>query len=105
MDENTVDELTPQETIEEEETGATPEEAHREGEFDALSAKLDEIITKLDSVSSAIAEVTSVANAVSVDNGAVFNDGEAEEANVLDEDVTVADTVEDARERDYTIER
>lgn len=104
MDDETKDNLTPEEVTEEVETSATLEAEHREGEFDTLSAKLDAIITKLDSLSSSLADVTSIANAVSVDNGAAFTDdaGEDVEAGA---DVEIADTAEDPRERDYSIER
>lgn len=102
-EEQTCDDLTPEETEQAAEVGATPEQEHRLAEFDALNTKLDALNTKLDYVLTAIGDVTSVANAVSVDNGAAFTDSEAE--IVEGAEVEIADTVEDPRERDYTIER
>lgn len=104
-DEQTRDELAPDEVEQAVATGATPEEEHRAGEFEELNAKLDSVITKLDSVLSAVGDITSVANAVSVDNGATFTDGEATEEIDEGASVEVADTAENPRERDYTIER
>lgn len=102
--EQTRDDLTPDEVEQAADTGATPTEEHRAGEFEELKALLDSVITKLDSLASAIGDITSVANSVNVDNGATFTDDAGE---VIDEGaaVEIANTVENPRERDYTIER
>lgn len=53
--ESTASEETSEEREEGEDTGATPEEAHREGEFDDIVRRLDALSAKLDAVQSAIA--------------------------------------------------
>lgn len=56
-DENTSEEETASEREEAAETGATPVEAHREGEFNDIVARLDSLTAKLDSVQSALASI------------------------------------------------
>lgn len=99
------EELTSEEVEQEQEVGATPEEEHRLGEYEELKALLESVITKLDSLASSVGDITSVANSVSVDNGATFNDEAAEAEADSESDVEIADTVEDPRDRDYSIER
>lgn len=99
------EDLTPEEVEQAADTGATPTEEHRVGEFEELKALIDSVITKLDSVLSAVGDITSVANSVSVDNGATFTDSEVTEEIDEGASVEIADTVENPRERDYTIER
>lgn len=88
----TEEDLTEQEKEEQASTGATADEAHREGEFDALSEKLDKVLTAIDSMNSTLA--------VLVKSGAVIVDEDAEEASVSDD---VVDDIPDIDDLDLTI--
>lgn len=55
-DDSTRDDETPQEQEEARETGETPDEAHRQGEYEALGRKLDEVLARLNGLSSLIAD-------------------------------------------------
>lgn len=85
MDE-TRDDLTPQEEAQMTDTGETPAEAHRAGEFDDLRGMLSDITGKLDSMTSAIDALRSAVQdsaAVKVEDGAVIAD-DSEDPDVTD---------------------
>ena len=68
------DDLTAEEREQMQETGETPQEAHRVGEFEDLKGKLDSIESKLDSMASAISDFRDAWNATAIDDGAEFRD-------------------------------
>lgn len=94
----TANDLTEQEKIEEEDTGSTPEEAHREGEFDDLSDKLDKVLDAIDSMKSTLAVLVK-SGAVTVDEGADDDDGD--DGN--DDDAPTVDEIQDLSDLDLTI--
>lgn len=56
------------------ETGETPEEAHRAGEYEALSAKLDAVTEKLDGIADSLGKLADAWKSTAVDDGAEFRD-------------------------------
>lgn len=82
------DDLTEEETEEMKETGATPEDAHREGEFDDLRDKLDKVLSAIDSMNSTLSVLVK-SGAVTVDesgsNSAVKEDDALEEIPGVDD--------------------
>lgn len=93
MDETRADE-TREEMEVSEETGATPEEAHRIGEFHDLREMLETLLDKV----SGISEQLSSFSATAIDNGAevrdVDGDGDAD-VIIADDDVEIIPEVED----------
>lgn len=55
-------------------TGETPEEAHRAGEYEALSAKLDAVTDKLDGIADSLRDLADAWKSTAVDDGAEFRD-------------------------------
>lgn len=76
------DDLTEEETEEMEETGATPEDAHREGEFDDLRDKLDKVLSAIDSMNSTLSVLVK-SGAVTVDEAG--SNSTSEDDGALDE--------------------
>lgn len=78
----TDDELTPDEQVIENETGASGEEAHRIGEFDDLRDRLERIENALGNITSTLEAMRTTAAAIDIDNGAdvvdVDGDGDAD---------------------------
>lgn len=74
------DNLTPDETKIEKEEGVTAEVAHREGEYDALEAQMQELKDTVSKLTESISTMQSVADkvneaaAVYVENGAIIQD-------------------------------
>lgn len=66
--------LTEGEREQMDETGETPEEAHRAAEYDALSAKLDTVTEKLDGIADSLGKLADAWKATAVDDGAEFRD-------------------------------
>ena len=103
------DDLTADEEEQVEETGTSGEEAHRAGEFEELRGMMQQMLDAIGEVMEAIGEVmeaiggySNAVNAMAVDNGAKFADGE-DGAEGVGGDVVVLDEPEDPRARDYTI--
>lgn len=71
--------LTEGEREQMEETGETPEEAHRAGEYEALSAKLDTVTDKLDGIADSLGKLADAWKATAVDDGAEFRDIDGDE--------------------------
>ena len=78
--------LTEGEREQMDETGETPEEAHRAGEYEALSAKLDIVTEKLDGIADSLGKLADAWKATAVDDGAEFRDiggdGDVDEVSV-----------------------
>lgn len=96
------DGLTADEAEQVEETGETGEEAHRAGEFEELRGMMQQMLDAIGEVREAIGGYSSVVNAMAIDNGAKFVDGE-DDAEGVAGGVVVLDEPEDPRARDYTI--
>lgn len=96
------DDLTADEAEQVEETGETGEEAHRAGEFEELRGMMQQVLDAIGELRERVGGYVDAANAVSVDNGAKFVDGEADAEGVAG-GVVVLDEPEDPRARDYTI--
>lgn len=99
MDEDK-DELTVDESTEQEAAGATAGEAHREGEFVELKDLLTEVMSELAAMRGDLAKVIEVKNAQAIDNGAVIEDttdapGDIE---IIDDAPVIAE------DRDYTFD-
>lgn len=83
-DENpaTEDELTADEQVAGDGTGASGEEPHRIGEFDDLRDRLDRIESALGDIASTLEAMRTTAAAIDIDNGAdvvdVDGDGDAD---------------------------
>lgn len=95
------DDLTANEAERAEETGETGEEAHRAGEFEELRGMMQQMLDAIGEVREVIDGYSSAVNAMAVDNGAKFVDGEDGAEGVADD--VVLDEPEDPRARDYTI--
>lgn len=103
------DDLTSDERKDMRQTGETENEAHRQGEYDALSAKIDAITavverleTTLDGISERLGGMLDDAAAVSVENGAVVSESDA--GDVDNDGDTDADDIETTLdELDYNI--
>ena len=80
------------------ETGETPEEAHRAGEYEALSAKLDTVTEKLDGIADSLGRLADAWKATAVDDGAEFRDvdgdGDVGEVSVEFEDIPDLDDMD-----------
>lgn len=78
--------LTEGEREQMDETGETPEEAHRAGEYETLSAKLDTVTDKLDGIADSLGKLADAWKATAVDDGAEFRDidgdGDVDEVSV-----------------------
>lgn len=83
--------LTEDERAQMEETGETPEEAHRAGEYEALSAKLDTVTDKLDGIADSLGKLADAWRSTAVDDGAEFRDidgdGDVDEVSVEIEEI------------------
>lgn len=86
MDETREDLTKPEEDIKEE-TDATPEEAHRIGEFDDIVRRLDAI----EELARGISEQMGALTAAAIDSGAEFEDPEPDDETELDEIPDVLD--------------
>ena len=110
--------LTEGERKQMDETGETPEEAHRAGEYEALSAKLDAVTEKLDGIADSLGKLDGIADslgkldgiadslgkladawkATAVDDGAEFRDvdgdGDVDEVSVEVEEIPDLDDMD-----------
>ena len=90
--------LTEGEREQMDETGETPEEAHRAGEYDALSAKLDTVTEKLDGIADSLGRLADAWKATAVDDGAEFRDvdgdGDVDEVSVEVEEIPDLDDMD-----------
>lgn len=90
MADDTRDDETPDEREEAAETGATPEEAHREGEFDDIRDRIESIAARADEILDAVRTVREAVEAFVGDGGAVVrdtDDGDVDEVEVDDVDL------------------
>ena len=80
------------------EAGETPEEAHRAGEYEALSAKLDTVTEKLDGIADSLGKLADAWKATAVDDGAEFRDidgdGDVDEVSVEVEEIPDLDDMD-----------
>lgn len=98
------DEKRDMETLTEEEreqmsdTGETPEEAHRAGEYESLSARLDTVTEKLDGIADSLGKLADAWKATAVDDGAEFRDfdgdGDVDEVSVEVEEIPDLDDMD-----------
>lgn len=80
-------ELTPDEQMIEDETGASGEEAHRIGEFDDLRGRLERIEGMLGTITETLEAMRTTAAAIDIDNGADVMDGDGDgDADVIADD-------------------
>lgn len=90
--------LTEGEREQMDETGETPEEAHRAGEYDALSAKLDTVTEKLDGIADSLGKLADAWKATAVDDGAEFRDidgdGDVDEVSIEVEEIPDLDDMD-----------
>ena len=90
--------LTEGEREQMDETGETPEEAHRAGEYEALSAKLDTVTEKLDGIADSLGRLADAWKATAVDDGAEFRDvdgdGDVDEVSVELEEIPDLDDMD-----------
>lgn len=90
--------LTEVEREQMDETGETPEEAHRAGEYEALSAKLDAVTEKLDGIADSLGKLADAWKATAVDDGAEFRDidgdGDVDEVSVEVEEIPDLDDMD-----------
>ena len=90
--------LTEGELEQMDETGETPEEAHRAGEYEALSAKLDTVTEKLDGIADSLGKLADAWKATAVDDGAEFRDvdgdGDVDEASIEVEEIPDLDDMD-----------
>lgn len=86
-------ELTPDEQMIEDETGASGEEAHRIGEFDDLRDRLERIEGMLGTITSTLDSMRATAAAIDIDNGADVLDGDGDgDADVIaDDEIEIPD--------------
>lgn len=99
MDEDK-DELTVDESTEQEASGETVGEAHREGEFVELKDLLTEVMSELAAMRGDLAKVIEVKNAQAIDNGAVIEDT----ADAPGDIEIIDDAPVIAEDRDYTFD-
>lgn len=111
MDEETIDPTREDETEQEEaiqeDTGATPDEAHRIGEFDDLIRQLEtltEMVSALTQTVDGISNRMGTYQAVSVDNGADVTDMDGD-GDVDGADAFIAEAVEipDVSDMDFSL--
>lgn len=93
--------LTEGEREQMDETGETPEEAHRAGEYDALSAKLDTVTEKLDGIADSLGKLADAWKATAVDDGAEFRDVDGD--GDVDEVTVEVDEIPDLDDMDLDI--
>ena len=95
MADETRDDETPDEREETAETGATPEEAHREGEFDDIRDRIESIAARADEILDAVRTVREAVEAFVGDGGAVVrdtdDDGDVDEVDDVDLDTPIED--------------
>lgn len=101
MDEE--EELTPEEQEEAAETGETPEEAHREGEFAELRDMLKRVLDAQSELRDMLGGAVDAMNSVAVDNGAQITDEGSEPNGSENGAIEVTEEIQDPRARDYTI--
>lgn len=91
MADDTRGDETPDEREEAAETDATPEEAHREGEFDDIRDRIESIAARADEILAAVRTVREAVEAFVGDGGAVVrdtdDDGDVDEVEVDDVDL------------------
>lgn len=99
MDDETREDLTPDEAAQMDETGETPAEAHRAGEFDDLAAKLDALTSMVGELGGTLGQVLDAVQAqaaVAVDNGAEYRDVDGDgDLDIVTEEQPVIPEVED----------
>lgn len=97
MDENNArDDLTQDEREQTAETGETPGEAHRVGEFDDLRDMLASLADKVEGLYDLINERIDAVAASMVETGTTVSDADGDiDAVVMDDDSTVADILDD----------
>ena len=95
MADETRDDETPDEREETAETGATPEESHREGEFDDIRDRIESIAARADEILDAVRTVREAVEAFVGDGGAVVrdtdDDGDVDEVDDVDLDTPIED--------------
>lgn len=95
MTDETRDDETPDEREEAVETDATPEEAHREGEFDDIRDRIESIAARADEILDAVRTVREAVEAFVGDGGAVVrdtdDDGDVDEVDDVDLDTPIED--------------
>lgn len=106
MDPTREDETTQEEAIQED-TGATPAEAHRVGEFDDVVRRIEgltEMISALTQTVNGISERMGTYQAVSVDNGADVSDMDGD-GDIDGADAYMAEAVEipDVSDMDFSL--
>ena len=92
------DDLTQDEREQMDDTGETPGEAHRVGEFDELRDKLDAIADKVSGLYDLINDRIDAVAASMVETGTTVTDIDGDgdvDAVVMDDDSTVADILDD----------
>jgi hypothetical protein len=88
----TEDELTADEQMIEDETGASGEEAHRIGEFDDLRGRLERIEGMLGAITETLDSMRATAAAIDIDNGADVMGGDGDgDADVIADDIEIPD--------------
>lgn len=92
------DDLTQDEREQMDETGETPEEAHRAGEFEDLRGMLETLTDKVEGLYDLINEKIDAVAASMVETGTTVTDVDGDgdiDAVVMDDDSTVADILDD----------
>ena len=84
-DENTATDETVEEKTEAAETGATPEEAHREGEFEALVARIGSLEEKASNILDIVSTLRETLGSF-VENGGVVRDDSDTDTETVPED-------------------
>lgn len=84
-------ELTPDEQMIEDETGASGEESHRIGEFDDLRDRLERIENTLGNITSTLEAMRATAAAIDIDNGADVMDGDGDADVIADDEIEIPD--------------
>lgn len=84
-------ELTPDEQMIEDETGASGEESHRIGEFDDLRDRLERIENTLGNITSTLEAMRATAAAIDIDNGADVMDGDGDADVISDDEIEIPD--------------
>lgn len=89
----TEDDLTPDEQVVEDETGASGEEAHRIGEFDDLRDRLERIENVLGDITSTLEAMRTTSAAIDIDNGAdvMDADGDGDADVIADGEIEIPD--------------
>lgn len=88
--------LTPEETENEQTAGFDGEEAHRVGEFDDLRDRLERIESVVNAIADVLDEMRATADAIDIDNGATAIDADGDgDADIIEDDVTVIPDYDD----------